>query len=105
MHVERDVDQILGHRLADQIALVIGRELEELLAEVVAKRIGHEVGKVLEGLSENHIPMLRNTFLELLLQIAAPMLILAQGSNFALHVFQADPSKSVDCYVMSKKTD
>lgn len=39
MHVEGDVDQILRDRLADQVALLIGAVLEELLAKVVAKRI------------------------------------------------------------------
>ena len=39
VHVERDVDQILSDGLADDIALLIGGELEQLLAEIVTERI------------------------------------------------------------------
>ena len=39
MHVEGDVDQILRDRLADQVALLIGAVLEELLAQVVAEGV------------------------------------------------------------------
>jgi hypothetical protein len=39
MHVERDVDKVLRHRLADEVALFICGVLKQLLAEVVTKGI------------------------------------------------------------------
>lgn len=37
MHVQRDVDEVLRDRLADDIALLVCGVLKKLLAEVVAK--------------------------------------------------------------------
>lgn len=44
----------------------------------------HQIGKVTEGFAEDHITMLWNTFLKLLLKVPAAMLILAQCWNFTL---------------------
>lgn len=39
MHVERDRDEVVGDGLADGVPLLVGRELEEFLAEVVSEGI------------------------------------------------------------------
>lgn len=39
VHVERDGDEVGRDRLADGVALLVGRVLEELLAEVVAEGV------------------------------------------------------------------
>ena len=39
VHVERDVDEVLGDGLADEVALLVGTELEKLLTQVVAEGI------------------------------------------------------------------
>lgn len=39
MHVQRYIDQVLRHRFAYHIALFVGRIFQELLAQVVTKRI------------------------------------------------------------------
>ena len=41
MHVQRNVDQIRGNRFTDEVALFVRRILQQLLAKVVAKRVGH----------------------------------------------------------------
>jgi hypothetical protein len=39
MHIERNRDEFASDGFADQVPLVVGGILEQLLAEVVAKRI------------------------------------------------------------------
>ena len=39
VHVEGDVDEVLGDGLADEVTLLVGAELEELLTQVVAEGI------------------------------------------------------------------
>lgn len=39
VHIEGDVNQVLGDRLADDIALLIGAELQKLLTQVVAEGV------------------------------------------------------------------
>lgn len=112
MHVERNIDQILGDRLADNVALLVCRIFQQLLAQVVPERVwqhnvrleeqtsqlrtGHQICEVAESLAENHIAMLRRIFLKLLLEIPAAMLVLTQGGYLALQVFQAGTRKSID---------
>jgi hypothetical protein len=55
----------------------------------------HEIIKVTESLAESHISMLGCTLFEFLLQIPATVLILAQGGNFSLQVFQVGTCESV----------
>lgn len=62
MHVQRDVNEILSDRLANDVSLIICRELEKLLAQVVAEGVGHEVRKMTKCFAEYHVPMFRNTF-------------------------------------------
>jgi hypothetical protein len=39
VHVERDGDEVVGDGLADEVSLLVRRELEELLAEVVTEGV------------------------------------------------------------------
>lgn len=39
VHVQRDADKIVGNRLADDVTLLFGRVLQELLTEVVAEGV------------------------------------------------------------------
>ena len=41
MHVQRNVDQIRGNGITDEVALFIRRILQQLLAEIIAERVGH----------------------------------------------------------------
>ena len=42
VHVERDVDEVLRDGLADEVALLVGAELEKLLTQVVAEGVCEE---------------------------------------------------------------
>ena len=53
------------------------------------KRIGHKVREVTERLAEDYVAVLRDTLLELLLQVAATVLVLAQARDLADEVFKA----------------
>ena len=57
----------------------------------------HEVSEVPEGLAEDHVAVLRNVLLELLLQVAAPVLVLAQVGYLADKVLEPGTSETVDC--------
>jgi hypothetical protein len=96
MHVERNIDQILSDRLADEVALIVSRMFQQLLTEVIAEWVRHQVREVAESLAEDHVAVLRHIFLQLLLQVAAPVLIFAQSRNVALKVLKACTSKSVN---------
>ena len=39
VHIEGDVDQVLSNRLADEVTLLIGAELEKLLTQVIAEGV------------------------------------------------------------------
>lgn len=47
VHVERNRNKIASHGFADEVALVVGGILEQLLAEVIAKGIYHKFRIVL----------------------------------------------------------
>jgi hypothetical protein len=96
MHVERDADEIVSDRFDDGSSLFIGRVFQELLAEVVSERIRHELGEMSVGLSEDHISMSRFAVFELLLEVSASVLVLAQVKKLALEIFDSDASESVD---------
>ena len=42
MHVERNRNKIASHGFADEVALVVGRILEQFLAEIIAKGVYHD---------------------------------------------------------------
>ena len=96
MHVQRDIDQIRGNGIADKVALFIRRILQQLLAKVIAKGVGHEVSKVGEGLSEDDVSMIRDPFLQLLLEIATAVLIFAQAGNFTNKVLESSTGEAIN---------
>lgn len=63
MHVQRDVDQIRGNGIADEIALFIRCILQQLLAKIVAEWVGHQISKVGEGLAEDDVAVFGDSFL------------------------------------------
>jgi hypothetical protein len=95
VHVQRNVNEILSDGLANDVSLIICGELEELLAQIVAKGVSHEVRKMTKCFAEDHVPVFRNTFLELLLQVATAVLVFAKCGYFALKVFKACASETV----------
>ena len=96
MHVQGYVDEILRDRFADDVPLVIGGELEEFLAQVVAEWVGHQVSEVTKCFAEDHIAMLRNALLELLLEVTATVLVFAECGYLALEILKASASETVD---------
>ena len=92
--VESNADQIMRGILNQDSALLIIAILQQLLAEVVAEGVGHQLNNMLISLKPDHMDLLRIAILELLLEIAASMLILAEGIDlttelFKLHVCEA----------------
>ena len=55
----------------------------------VEKRTGHKVREVAERLAKDDVAVLRDTLLELLLEVAATVLVLAQAEDLADEVLQA----------------
>ena len=96
MHVQGDVDQIRGNGITNEVALFIRRVFQQLLAEIVAERVGHQIGEVGESLVEDDVPVFWDPFLQLLLEITATVLILAQTGNFTNKVLETSTGKPVD---------
>jgi len=96
MHIQRDVDQIRGNGITDEVTLFIRRVLQQLLAKVVAKGVGHQVSKVSKGLAEDDISVIRDPFLQLLLEVTAAVLILAQACNFTNKVLESGTSEAIN---------
>lgn len=58
----------------------------------------HKVNHILVRLDEDHLDVLGVTLFQLLLEITAPMLILAEAQNLALKVLQFDVCKASILY-------
>ena len=56
----------------------------------------HKICKVAEGLTENHITMFRNAFLQLLLQVPATVLIFAKTRDLSRQVLKTGASEAVN---------
>jgi hypothetical protein len=67
MLVECNTDKIMRGILNENGALLIIAVLQQLLAEVVAEGIGHQLNDMLIGLKPNHMDLLRVAILKLLL--------------------------------------
>jgi len=81
MLIQGDANHLRGGVLNENGALLVTAELDELLAQVVTEGIHHQLYNVLVNLEPNHVDLSRNAVLQLLLKVAAAMLILAQGVN------------------------
>jgi hypothetical protein len=79
MLIERDRDHS-GARIADEgVALLVVGELQQLLAEVVSERIGHQLHNMGCSLIEDDLQGLRVVLFKLLLQEPTTMLVLAES--------------------------
>lgn len=83
MLVQGDADHVLRRVLDQNSPLVVIAKLEELLAQIITKRVHHELDDVLVCLLPDHGDLARIAFLELLLKIAAAVLVLAQIVDLA----------------------
>lgn len=86
--VESDAHHVLRRVLDQDSSFVVIAELEELLAQIITKRIRHELDDMLIGLEPNHVNLITIAFLQLLLEIAAAMLVFAQLVNLATERLQ-----------------
>lgn len=93
--VESNSDEVLGRILNENSALFVVAELEELLAEVVAEGIGHQLNDMLIGLKPYHVDLLGVALLQLLLKISAAVLILAEGIDLATQLLKWQVCKTV----------
>lgn len=57
---------------------------------------GHELRKMAEGLTEDHVTMFCDTFFKLLLEITASMLVFAETGNFTLKLFKSGTSEAIN---------
>jgi hypothetical protein len=70
---------------------------EKLLAEVVAERVDHEIRKMIVRLAEDHVAVSWIAIFQLLLQVTASVLILAEIEKLPLEILDANSSETVDC--------
>ena len=56
----------------------------------------HELCKMAESLTENHVTVLRNTLFKLLLQVPTTMLVFTQARDLAGQVLKTSTSKTVN---------
>ncbi len=88
VHVERDVDEVGCDGVNKGLALVLVAVLHQALAQVVAKRIDHELDKVGEDFLEDDVEIKFILLFELLLQVAAAVLVLAEQVQLADEVLE-----------------
>lgn len=100
VHVQRDANQVVRNRVNDRRPLLFGRVLEELLAEVVTKGVGHEFGEVAICLVEDHVTVLGVTVFKFLLQVPATVLVLTERKKLALEIFNANTCESVKLAIL-----
>ena len=78
MLVERDSGESVRCSSDESGALVVGAVFEQLLAEIVAEGISHELADVRTSLSEDDLNLLGLALLELALKVSTAVLILAE---------------------------
>jgi hypothetical protein len=83
MGVESDANHVLGRVLDENGPVVVIAELEKLLAQIIAKRIRHELDDVLVRLEPDHMDLLVVALLKLLLEVTAAVLVLAKIVHLA----------------------
>lgn len=88
MLVQCDSHHVRGRILDQDGALVVAAVLNQLLAEIVSEGVRHQLHHVLVGFEPDHVDLLRDAVLQLLLQVAASVLVLAQGVNAATNLLE-----------------
>ncbi|KAI6769920.1 hypothetical protein HG530_004549 [Fusarium avenaceum] len=81
--VERNANHVLGSVLNQSSPLIVIAKLEELLAQIITKRVRHELNDVLVGFVPYHVNLLGVAFFKLLLEVTAAVLVLAKIINCA----------------------
>jgi hypothetical protein len=97
MLVERNPNKIMRGVFDQNSAFLIVAVLQQLLAEVVAKWIGHQLHNMLIGLKPNHVHLLRVAILKLLLKVTATVLILTKSIDLTTKLLELHVGKSVHC--------
>lgn len=95
MLVQRNADEVMGGVQDKYGAILIVAELEKLLAQVVAERIGHQLDNMWVGLLPDEVDMLLVAALKLLLEETASVLILAQSVDLATEGLECDVGEAV----------
>jgi hypothetical protein len=98
MLVQGDTDHVLCSILDEDGTLLIVAVLKELLAEVVAEGVCHQLNHVLVGLQPNHVNLFRDTVLELLLQVTTTMLVLAELVDSSTDGLEGQVDKAAHSY-------
>lgn len=98
MLVERDANHVPRGVLDQNGSLFIIAKLEELLAQIITKWIRHEFDDVLVGLNPNGMNLVGVAFLQLLLEVAAAMLVLAQVIDLIGECLEGHVLVSGHCY-------
>ncbi len=88
MLVQRDTHHVRRRVLDQNGALVVAAVLKQLLAEVVAEGVRHQLHHVLVGLEPDHVDLFGNAVFQLLLQVAAAVLVLAQRVDAATNLLK-----------------
>jgi hypothetical protein len=92
--VERDLSHVL-HAVADENStLLIVAVLEQLLAEIVAEGIGHQLGDARVNLLEDHLYVSLIALVKLALQEAASVLVRAKRQNLGSQILKVDAVES-----------
>jgi hypothetical protein len=88
--VQCNTNHILRSVLNENGALLLIAILQQLLAEVVTERIGHQLSDMLVGLQPDHVDLLWNAILKLFLEVAATMLILAERIDLTSNILERE---------------
>lgn len=83
-------------------SLVVIAELKQLLAQIIAKWVCHELDDMLVGLKPNHMDLFSVALLKLLLKVTAAVLILAQLVQLSTERLQCHVVEAGHCYCVSQ---
>ena len=94
MLVEGNADHISSGVLDQDRAFLVVTKLQEFLAQVVAKRISHQLDNVRVGLQPNHVHLVRYTVFKLLLKVSATVLVLAEVVDATNNLLEGEVVKA-----------
>ena len=92
--VEGDLSHVLHAVTDENSALLIVAVLEQLLAEIVAEGIGHQLGDARVDLLEDHLHVGLVALVKLALQEAASVLVRAERQDLRLEFLEVDAVES-----------